>query len=397
MHTLGFNNEIILLSLPPKTTHMLQPLDVGVFGPFQNAWVKHCEDSAIARDPVTRYNLVEHYMQIRNKYITPQVIQAAFRHSGLWPINRNVFTDEDFVPSQNFAINADMPPTFPNIAVSIPDAMQDMPDQISPTGMVTNASEAPISGTLSSPLAKQTRSKVRRAVGITPSNSGTSKPRVTAAHLLCLEEEQARLKQQLYVTEGKLEGMEVSLQEAVAHCSLAHAENQNLHQQLEIKGKRKNKRKINTLACVLTPLEGKIEWEEKRKLQLEKEREEQQKVQTKADALQKREHKQIKTMDTRFFELPLSCYTRRDDLKDIAACFSLAVPDKAKNPELLAKIKQHMASNPILLKLAEIVAVEDGEEPEEEETSETLESEDEIPNEEDEDKSPNHNIDPSLL
>ncbi|KIJ26302.1 hypothetical protein M422DRAFT_272645 [Sphaerobolus stellatus SS14] len=160
MHTLGFNNEIFLLSLPPKTTHMLQPLDVGVFGPFQNAWVKHCEDSAIARDPVTRYNLVEHYMQ-------------------------------DFAPSQNFAINVDMPPTFPSIAVSISDAMQDTPDQTSPTRTVTNASEAPTSGALSSSLAKRTRSKVRQAVGIIPSNSGTSKPQVTAARLLCLEEEQA--------------------------------------------------------------------------------------------------------------------------------------------------------------------------------------------------------------
>ncbi|KIJ25042.1 hypothetical protein M422DRAFT_147688, partial [Sphaerobolus stellatus SS14] len=38
MHQLAFDNEIILLSLPPHCTHKLQPLDVGVFGPFQQAW-----------------------------------------------------------------------------------------------------------------------------------------------------------------------------------------------------------------------------------------------------------------------------------------------------------------------------------------------------------------------
>ncbi len=33
-------NNIILFCLPPHTTHKLQPLDVGVFGPFQNAWIE---------------------------------------------------------------------------------------------------------------------------------------------------------------------------------------------------------------------------------------------------------------------------------------------------------------------------------------------------------------------
>ncbi|KIJ29645.1 hypothetical protein M422DRAFT_268988 [Sphaerobolus stellatus SS14] len=64
MHLLAYNNEIILLSLPPHTTHKLQPLDVGVFGSFQRAWTKHCENSAIKRIPVTRYNVVERFMKV---------------------------------------------------------------------------------------------------------------------------------------------------------------------------------------------------------------------------------------------------------------------------------------------------------------------------------------------
>lgn len=39
MHQLAVNNNIILLSLSPHTTHKLQPLDVRVFGPFWHAWV----------------------------------------------------------------------------------------------------------------------------------------------------------------------------------------------------------------------------------------------------------------------------------------------------------------------------------------------------------------------
>lgn len=34
--------NIKLFTLPPHTSHRLQPLDVGVFGPLQRAWQKQC-------------------------------------------------------------------------------------------------------------------------------------------------------------------------------------------------------------------------------------------------------------------------------------------------------------------------------------------------------------------
>lgn len=33
---------IEIFALPPHTSHRLQPLDVGVFGPLQRAWQKQC-------------------------------------------------------------------------------------------------------------------------------------------------------------------------------------------------------------------------------------------------------------------------------------------------------------------------------------------------------------------
>jgi DDE superfamily endonuclease/Tc5 transposase DNA-binding domain len=41
---LARENNIILFCLPPHTTHKLQPLDVGVFGPFQRAWADRCDE-----------------------------------------------------------------------------------------------------------------------------------------------------------------------------------------------------------------------------------------------------------------------------------------------------------------------------------------------------------------
>ncbi|KIJ31786.1 hypothetical protein M422DRAFT_122163, partial [Sphaerobolus stellatus SS14] len=113
MEKIAYDNNIIMLCLPPHVTHMMQPLDVGVFGPFQKAWVKHCEDSAIEGDPVTQFNIVHRYMKIRAKYVTKATVTAAFKHSGIWPINRDVFTKEDFAPSLNFSTEPSMPSSFP--------------------------------------------------------------------------------------------------------------------------------------------------------------------------------------------------------------------------------------------------------------------------------------------
>ena len=64
MQLIAYDNNIIILCLPPHVTHAMQPLDVGVFGPFQTAWVKHCENSAIEGSPVTPLNVVDHYMKV---------------------------------------------------------------------------------------------------------------------------------------------------------------------------------------------------------------------------------------------------------------------------------------------------------------------------------------------
>jgi hypothetical protein len=36
------NNGIVLLTIPPHTSHMLQPLDVAFFGPFKTAYNDEC-------------------------------------------------------------------------------------------------------------------------------------------------------------------------------------------------------------------------------------------------------------------------------------------------------------------------------------------------------------------
>ncbi len=101
---LGIKNNIILLSLPPHTTHKLQPLDVGVFGPFAHSWIERC--NAIVADldqEMPQSDFVKEYMAVREKTFSPSTIKQAWRRSGAWPICPEIFSEEDYAPSHPYS------------------------------------------------------------------------------------------------------------------------------------------------------------------------------------------------------------------------------------------------------------------------------------------------------
>ena len=124
MRALAFEHNILLYCLPPHTTHKLQPLDVGVFGPLQTAWSKHCQERAATRNSVTRMTVVPEYMEVREKYMTPKAIEASFRHTGIWPFNPSVFGTADFGPSQATSTQTQIPLTYPSRIPSSPLSAQ---------------------------------------------------------------------------------------------------------------------------------------------------------------------------------------------------------------------------------------------------------------------------------
>ena len=82
-------NNIYLHLLIPHSSHLLQPLDVGVFGPLKKA-VSACLDPFL-RVGVNRLQKVEWldaYADAREVAITPDNIQGGFRGAGLVPLNR---------------------------------------------------------------------------------------------------------------------------------------------------------------------------------------------------------------------------------------------------------------------------------------------------------------------
>jgi hypothetical protein len=116
---LARDNNIILFCLPPHTTHKLQPLDVGVFGPFQRGWIDRCDE--IVEDTgeeMPREDFIREYMAIRRAKFKPTTIISAFRKSGIRPLNPDIFTDEDYAPSIPTSTAAHVPSSYPTQRLS---------------------------------------------------------------------------------------------------------------------------------------------------------------------------------------------------------------------------------------------------------------------------------------
>ena len=84
----AIDNDILLLCFPPHSTHLLQPLDVGLFFPLQ----KYCGKAADDHIRQTRTGIVKgtfwkFYSAARRQAYTKQNIKSAFRKTGIHPFN----------------------------------------------------------------------------------------------------------------------------------------------------------------------------------------------------------------------------------------------------------------------------------------------------------------------
>ena len=81
--------DIIILCLPPHTTHEAQPLDCGVFGPLKSHWANVCH-SYLQQNPgrvITRFQFSALFSQAWSLAVTPANITAGFRTCGVYPFN----------------------------------------------------------------------------------------------------------------------------------------------------------------------------------------------------------------------------------------------------------------------------------------------------------------------
>jgi hypothetical protein len=111
----GVNHSppVHLFLFPPHTTHRLQPLDVGEFGIAQRLYLDRSDLRTYQGNPITRATVISEWMDLRPKFLTKKLILSSWEHTGNYPINPNVFDDEDYAPSHVSSTSAHLPEGYP--------------------------------------------------------------------------------------------------------------------------------------------------------------------------------------------------------------------------------------------------------------------------------------------
>lgn len=92
------DNGIVIVTFPPHCSHRLQPLDIGIYGPFKS-YLKVAFNDFMASNPGKVINIYNIPRLVRTAYevsFTHKNIVSSFKKPGIWPLNRLVFTPEDY-------------------------------------------------------------------------------------------------------------------------------------------------------------------------------------------------------------------------------------------------------------------------------------------------------------
>jgi hypothetical protein len=82
------DNNIITLCMPPHSSHLLQPLDVGIFGPLKKAYGRQIEDMMQAYIfHITKDDFFPAFYAAFKETMTESNIQGGFRGAGLLPFD----------------------------------------------------------------------------------------------------------------------------------------------------------------------------------------------------------------------------------------------------------------------------------------------------------------------
>ncbi|XP_058813094.1 uncharacterized protein LOC131677353 [Topomyia yanbarensis] len=95
------SHGIHLLTIPPHTSHKLQPLDRTVYGPLKAYYNSACDDwmAQHGGKTITIYEIAECFAKAFTRAFTAENIRSGFRVSGIHPLNSNIFNDADYLLS----------------------------------------------------------------------------------------------------------------------------------------------------------------------------------------------------------------------------------------------------------------------------------------------------------
>jgi hypothetical protein len=312
----AFACKILLFFLPPGTNLHLQPLDQGIFGPLQQAWIKHCEQCLSEGVTITYDNVVKEYMTIRNKIFVKENILSAFAQSGIRPLNPGIFSDQAFSPLKNMSIYTQLYSNFPSSSATplINDgsfyqppestqrrgALSLLADAISLPSIVTSTSASPSGFTPVSFISSHPPS-------ITEVLARKDRTTLTKEDLwrdnAALEEQTAMLKEQLNEKEQEISRLKLQLDQSHAQYALGQAKSDDGAKKLGKKSLKERQSKVRTNARCLTVPHMRESFDQEKLTQNEKVRQEEEKKRLKAA--------KENELNRRLAEAPTAQITRR--------------------------------------------------------------------------------------
>ena len=98
---LARNSGVVMISLPPHTTHRVQPLDRTVFGPLKAHYNSECDKWMVSHvgQRISQYDIASLFGKAYLKTATMDKAISGFECTGLWPYNPDVFGEDEFLPS----------------------------------------------------------------------------------------------------------------------------------------------------------------------------------------------------------------------------------------------------------------------------------------------------------
>lgn len=124
------DNGVILLCFPPHCTHKIQPLDVGFMKPLSTYYDKEATNwlRNNGGNVITVKQVAEIFGLAYIKATSMSTAINAFKKTGIWPLNPDVFTDVDFMAAETTNIDEEIFNNIENDSLSINqnDAMDNL-------------------------------------------------------------------------------------------------------------------------------------------------------------------------------------------------------------------------------------------------------------------------------
>ena len=92
----AWNHSILILLLPPHSTHRLQPLDVNCFQPLATKYQVYLDQwlsKSLGHVHLTKRNFYEIFRPAWLDSFTPYNIQGGFQKAGIWPFKLDIVLD----------------------------------------------------------------------------------------------------------------------------------------------------------------------------------------------------------------------------------------------------------------------------------------------------------------